>query len=488
MREALSRADHPGPGVPRRRDHRRRLRASCSATTTWSGSACCWSLLPLVDRARRSAAAATGSALVRVGHARPGRGRPAGAACSSTSATTAGCRPGCCCSRTRSPTCSAPARGSWSTGWARSWQRSVGYPVRSDVRGQFSVGPMTVRLADPFGLVELDRTFHDHRLAGGHAAGRAAARDPARRRLDRVRRQPAARVRQRQRRGRDRARVPPRRRPAPGALAQQRARRRADGAPRGAALAVAGHAVRRQPHVRAPRHRRRLLPRARRRRSPPRSPCTWSSAASASAWSPPPARSTAASWHEHGAVAAETAPLLESLAVLTEADHAAPRHPLAAGGRPLRPAGRGARRRRRPRQAGADPDAALRGQRDGDRPRRRRPGPAGPAPGPLTPALATAWLTATAGGRSPPDRRTRWPRSGRSSGWPAAAPTTARRRRADRRRAPGGRHDRLARPALPAHLAALAAGRADHLGHAAGLGRVRRERQRLPGADVRWRA
>ena len=39
------------------------------------------------------------------------------------------------------------------------WQRRVEYQVRSDVRGRFEVGPMKVRLSDPFGLVELDRTF-----------------------------------------------------------------------------------------------------------------------------------------------------------------------------------------------------------------------------------------------------------------------------------------------------------------------------------------
>ncbi len=39
------------------------------------------------------------------------------------------------------------------------WQRTIEYAVRSDVRGKFTVGPMTVRLSDPFGLVELDRTF-----------------------------------------------------------------------------------------------------------------------------------------------------------------------------------------------------------------------------------------------------------------------------------------------------------------------------------------
>ncbi len=39
------------------------------------------------------------------------------------------------------------------------WKRSVSYAIRSDLRGRFVVGPMHVRLTDPFGLVELDRTF-----------------------------------------------------------------------------------------------------------------------------------------------------------------------------------------------------------------------------------------------------------------------------------------------------------------------------------------
>ena len=39
------------------------------------------------------------------------------------------------------------------------WKRQVGYLVRSDVRGKFTIGPMKVRLSDPFGMVELDRTF-----------------------------------------------------------------------------------------------------------------------------------------------------------------------------------------------------------------------------------------------------------------------------------------------------------------------------------------
>ena len=39
------------------------------------------------------------------------------------------------------------------------WKRSVAFHVRSDVRGKFVVGPMRVRLNDSFGLVQLERTF-----------------------------------------------------------------------------------------------------------------------------------------------------------------------------------------------------------------------------------------------------------------------------------------------------------------------------------------
>ncbi|MEX0427472.1 DUF58 domain-containing protein [Nocardioides sp. DS6] len=39
------------------------------------------------------------------------------------------------------------------------WRRRVTYQVRSDVRGRFDIGPMRVRVADPFGLVELGRSF-----------------------------------------------------------------------------------------------------------------------------------------------------------------------------------------------------------------------------------------------------------------------------------------------------------------------------------------
>jgi uncharacterized protein (DUF58 family) len=44
-------------------------------------------------------------------------------------------------------------------GIGHGWKRHVTYQVRSDVRGRFEIGPMTVRVSDPFGLVELGRAF-----------------------------------------------------------------------------------------------------------------------------------------------------------------------------------------------------------------------------------------------------------------------------------------------------------------------------------------
>jgi uncharacterized protein (DUF58 family) len=44
-------------------------------------------------------------------------------------------------------------------GIGHGWRRHVTYQVRSDVRGHFDIGPMSVRVSDPFGLVELGRSF-----------------------------------------------------------------------------------------------------------------------------------------------------------------------------------------------------------------------------------------------------------------------------------------------------------------------------------------
>ncbi len=38
-------------------------------------------------------------------------------------------------------------------------RREVTYSVRSDVRGRYSLGPLTIRLTDPFGMCELQRSF-----------------------------------------------------------------------------------------------------------------------------------------------------------------------------------------------------------------------------------------------------------------------------------------------------------------------------------------
>ena len=42
---------------------------------------------------------------------------------------------------------------------ARRWVGEVTYPVRSDTRGHYEVGPLSVRVSDPFGMIELIRTF-----------------------------------------------------------------------------------------------------------------------------------------------------------------------------------------------------------------------------------------------------------------------------------------------------------------------------------------
>ncbi|MCW2845178.1 MAG: hypothetical protein JWN22_3094 [Nocardioides sp.] len=44
-------------------------------------------------------------------------------------------------------------------GIGHGWRRHVTYQVRSDVRGRFEIGPMAVRVSDPFGLIELGRAF-----------------------------------------------------------------------------------------------------------------------------------------------------------------------------------------------------------------------------------------------------------------------------------------------------------------------------------------
>jgi hypothetical protein len=39
------------------------------------------------------------------------------------------------------------------------WRRQVDYAVQADVRGKYEIGPLRVRVGDPFGLLELHRTF-----------------------------------------------------------------------------------------------------------------------------------------------------------------------------------------------------------------------------------------------------------------------------------------------------------------------------------------
>ncbi len=44
--------------------------------------------------------------------------------------------------------------------WSR-FRREVSYDIRADLRGRYPIGPLTVRLTDPFGLVELRRAFSE---------------------------------------------------------------------------------------------------------------------------------------------------------------------------------------------------------------------------------------------------------------------------------------------------------------------------------------
>ena len=131
--------------------------------------------LPLVTAALRRRAAATGS---RWCAPSPRSWSPPASprGSSSPSPTRAGRPAGCCCSRTTCPTCSGTRPRFVLEGIGHGWRRHVSYQVRSDVRGRFEIGPMTVRVTDPFGLVELGRAFQHHGAADRHAAHGAAAR------------------------------------------------------------------------------------------------------------------------------------------------------------------------------------------------------------------------------------------------------------------------------------------------------------------------
>lgn len=42
---------------------------------------------------------------------------------------------------------------------APGWRRRIDYRVQTPVRGRYRIGPLTVRVSDPFGMIELHRTF-----------------------------------------------------------------------------------------------------------------------------------------------------------------------------------------------------------------------------------------------------------------------------------------------------------------------------------------
>jgi uncharacterized protein (DUF58 family) len=144
-------------------------------------------------------------------------------------------------------------------GIGHGWRRHATYQVRSDVRGRYEIGPMSVRVSDPFGLVELGRSFHSTApltvtprtvpLPPIPLGGAWTGSGDNRPRAFAIGSAEDVTVRE-YRRGDDLRRVH-----------WRSSARVGDGAPRGAALAVAGDAVRRQPALRPPGPGHRVLAR-----------------------------------------------------------------------------------------------------------------------------------------------------------------------------------------------------------------------------------
>ena len=308
------------------------VRAGARPRRAAPGRRRCWSLLPLVDRvlpgpqplpARAGAVARPRPRCTR---------RPAGHGSSSTSATTAGCRPGVLLLEDQVPyvlgTRPRFVVDRMGPGWRAHGRATRCAPTCAAAT---EVGPMRVRLSDPFGLVELDRTFQHHLDAGGDARAscrcrrcRCRASGPAPATTGRGP-SPAGSAEdvtvREYRRGDDLRRVHWRSSAHAGELMVRREEQPWQSR---ATLFVDNRALR------APRQRARVLASSTRCRSPPRSPCTWCSAGFS-------VRLVTARGEERGgdlararrAMAAEPAPLLESLAVLTESDHDADRRPVA---------------------------------------------------------------------------------------------------------------------------------------------------------------
>lgn len=130
--------------------------------------------------------------------------------------------------------------------------REIDYKVSSDLRGRFPIGPLSVRIADPFGLVELTRSFTITDTLVVTPEVVPLPLGASFRGVQRRRRQPYAVGRGGGRRRRGAARVSPGRRPAPRPLALDGAARRADGQARGAGVAEPGRAAARHPQARPP--------------------------------------------------------------------------------------------------------------------------------------------------------------------------------------------------------------------------------------------
>ena len=312
------------------------------AFLAWSASAC-WSRscrcsppvdrpLPLPPRARPHASAPAA------------RGRRQPATVELKSPTTAARPRACCCSRSDSPTSSAPGRASSSrasgtAGAGTSTTRCARTCAASSRSAR--CGPGHRPLRPPRARPHVPR----HDAGSPSPRARAPAAHPARWRLDRLRRQPAPRLRHRQRGGRHGPGVPPRRRPAARPLAQLGPRRRADGAPRGAAVAVAGDRLPRQPRHRPPRTG--AAARSRRAVSAAASIAVHLAHGYTVRLVTASGEETEHGWHSRSADAS-TIPLLEAPRRGAARPLPRARHPVAGRARPRRPHRRGLRRLERP--------------------------------------------------------------------------------------------------------------------------------------------
>ena len=176
MRDALQGLTTRGRSLRRRRARRPGRPSGARPARTCCGSAVLLLALPLVSARGRGRGRATGCRPAAGCGSAAHRRRPGDARSPCGWTTSPGCRPGCCSSRTRCPTCSGPGPGSCSTGSSRAAAARSPTPCAPTCAAGSAVGPLPIRLTDPFGMCELHPLVHQPRHPGGHPAGAGRCR------------------------------------------------------------------------------------------------------------------------------------------------------------------------------------------------------------------------------------------------------------------------------------------------------------------------